>query len=838
MTFNEEIKALIDASVDQPTMVQIANVEQCVSKIYSHVLCGYQQSRECVQYAIGQLNRINKPAVVKMIFMAMEAIDKNAGKFSHSPSDYMSYINGKVDENYVLQLLDKVGPEIGGEQIISEYKPEIAQTFTLADRKKIVGFCVDAVEDFGLLTNWDDKVINSQTILVSVMYSICKKDGILVLFFDWYYNILDRLNTSGQYQLARDFAENLLIIGHKEGMIAESYFGASRTYTGSNNVLAGLLYLNIALHELNNSKAICQRLAYDIIWQMLKILRGVGFDDQALVDKLLGYYDGLGMDEYKNLAVYHTAFSIIIKKDVERTAIRMEDFLCDKRDSFYKNIEHSAAPWYSLIKAVFQLGAKGEYPVLKSIEAILKAILIQNGNENLIRQFDEKEDKANLLIEELAKLETTRSSDDIGNDSRKAIFLAKIVVEQAFKEQKPENFILAMRPKSDFSFAMNESSQESIYRKVEVIAPKAEDCKLPYGDVDRLAWLLQTEKSDCVMWIGCGNKSLYRMTLLGNMYSFSELKELKDIDPRKLQKETISKFKFCRTGRDSGGTIYDKDNLELQQEADDIHKQLKNCQISIPNIANRLFFIKDMELSPIPHQLLLDERTDQFIGETWPSANVISTEFLIKSNFNDPLPQEYSKSYWSPAGKEGTFFGIKEHLNKLFDEYNFDVDVNDEPAKPLHSDLNIICVHGNDNITDTEWFYAGHAPIVNSNKIVGPGKVLVLFVCHSGSMSYQHYDNSIHTIVKRYLKMGYSSVIAPMWSLNIDIIPIWLPVFMRVIDKEGYVVDAVYQANMEVKKHFITPTAWACLHLFGNPYMKIAEKPILYVEEDTDSSNQ
>lgn len=80
--------------------------------------------------------------------------------------------------------------------------------------------------------------------------------------------------------------------------------------------------------------------------------------------------------------------------------------------------------------------------------------------------------------------------------------------------------------------------------------------------------------------------------------------------------------------------------------------------------------------------------------------------------------------------------------------------------------------------------------------------------------------------------MGYSSVVAPMWSLNVDIIPIWLPVFMQIIDAEGYVVDAVYKANMEVNKQFITPSAWACLHLFGNPYLKIADEPVLSVNEN------
>lgn len=832
MTFNDNIKTLIDASVDQSADVQMVNVEQCVDKCYKHILNGYQQSRDCMQFAIGQLNRVHKVAVVKMLFMSLDAIESNASKFSHNPSNYISFINENVDDKRFFELIDRVGPLMGGNLNMSEFKPEIANSFSTLERKQIASFCIDYVQVLGLRANWDKSIINAQTMLVSVMYSICKEEQLMELFFDWYYNILERLNTSGQHQLARDFAENLLMIGHQEQMIAEAYLGASKSYTGANNMLAGLLYLNMALCDLSNRKVVCQRMAYDVIWQMLKNIRGVGFNDKTIIGKLLALYDSLGMDEYKDLSVYHTALSSVVSSDVEGTAKRIEEFLGDKRDVVYKNMEHSSAPWYTLIMSVRKMGAQGNYPIMESFEKMFKAVLLQNGNKELVDFYEKDEGQSGLLIQELAKLETTRNADDIGNDSRKAQIMAKSVLEEAARDKNPANFILAMRPKSDFSFAMSDTPQGSIFRKVEVIDPKEDECFLPYGETDWLAILLQTEKGDCVMWLGCGKKSVYRMSLIGNMYGFDELKNLKAINAEQLQKETINKLNFSRTGRDSGGGVYDKSELELNQESDEIYEQLKDCRVSVPNIVNRLFFIKDIELAPIPHQLLIDERTNKFVGENWPSANVISTESFIKSNFNDPLPKGYSKSYWSPVGKEGTFVAIKEHLQQLLDDYHFELDDNDEPVQPLHSDLNIICVHGADNISDTEWFYAGHTPIVNSNKVVGPGKVLVMFACHSGSISYQHYDHSIHTIVKRYLRMGYSSVVAPMWSLNVDIIPIWLPVFMQIIDAEGNVVDAVYKANMEVKKQFITPSAWACLHLFGNPYLKIADEPVLSVNEN------
>lgn len=830
MALNEDIKTLIDASVDQPTEVQIDHVEKCVVMIYHHVINGYQQSRECIQFSIGQLERVHMVAVAKMILMALDSIDRLASRFSKSSSPSLAYYNVKTDEQVIDQLMKRIQPDISGMQNLSQLKPGISQKLTLEERRQLACHCVDIVQTLGLRTNWDGGIIIGQTMLMTIMYSICKYDNVMDLFFIWNNNISDRLNTSSQRQLARDYGENLLMIGYQERMIAEAYFCASRAYIGAKHVLGGLLYLNVALLDLQTRNEVQKEMAFEIIWQMLKIMRDAHFHKQDFIDKLLKMYDGLGMDDYKTLSVYHTAFGIELYGDIEDTAKRIEVFLCDKRDVVYSNMEHSAVPWYTLIRSLRQLGAIGKYPVMDSLEGIMKAIMLQNGNENIVRFYDEKEDKSALLMEELAKLETTRNPEDIGLDSHNALVLATDVLEKAVADSKPADFILAMRPKSDFSFAMTDKKLESDFKKVDVVDPKAEECDLPYGEIDSLAWLLQTEKSDCVMWIGKGNSNVFRMTLLGNMYKFDELSAISAVDADKLQKETISKLVFSQTERDRSDTIYTKNELELKTEAEQIYLQMKECTIAVPNIVNRIFFVKDMALSAIPHQLMIDERTGKFVGESCPSANVISTEFLIKSNFNDPLPKGYNKSYWSPLNKETTFWGIKEGLKQVFEDYQFDVDDNDEPAVPLHADLNIVCAHGADNISDSEWFYAGGTPIVNSKRAIGPGKVLVLFVCHSGSITHQYYDHTMHTIIKRYLRMGYSSVVAPMWSLNTEITKIWLPVFMEIVDAGGYMVDAVFQANMEVKKQFITPSAWACLHLFGNPYMKIADKPILIVE--------
>ena len=138
------------------------------------------------------------------------------------------------------------------------------------------------------------------------------------------------------------------------------------------------------------------------------------------------------------------------------------------------------------------------------------------------------------------------------------------MIEKAVTDNKPADFILAMRPKSDYSFAMTDKKLEGDFKKVAVVDPKAEDCNLPYGEIDRLAWLLQTEMGDCMMWIGKGNSKVFRMTLLRDMYKFDELSAISAIDADKLQKETISKLVFSQTERDRSDTIYTKNELECQ----------------------------------------------------------------------------------------------------------------------------------------------------------------------------------------------------------------------------------------------------------------------------------
>ena len=46
-----------------------------------------------------------------------------------------------------------------------------------------------------------------------------------------------------------------------------------------------------------------------------------------------------------------------------------------------------------------------------------------------------------------------------------------------------------------------------------------------------------------------------------------------------------------------------------------------------------------------------------------------------------------------------------------------------------------------------------------------------------------------------------------------------------------FVIDSLYKANMAVKEKITSPEVYACLHLFGNPFLQIADKPVLEISE-------
>lgn len=827
---NNDIKQAIDSCIGKESSVIDSVIKDLMDEIIPHVLSSYDNSRQTVQFALGQLERMHTEVVRILLQQVLDRMESLSGLFEKASEDYNEYVKVKWKEDDVRAVMQKIPSYFQGNIHLNVPNMAFADNLSPDERRKFVSFIIDSIQYYGTDTQWKKETIENHQLYLAFLYAICKKDGQMWYLILYANNLIGRLATSGEAQAARDMAENMLMIGHQEGMEAEAYFCASRAYTIVHNPLAGLFYLEIAIRKwLQQAERIPYKTAFEILWQIVKIARSIRIRPEEKLKPVADCFDGLQPLAYDNVSFYHTYLSLMFCQKGEGILSDVADFLDKNREGVYANLAHSAMPWLSLIASVKLNFPDADLARLMPYVNAFKGVVNRERNSMMLDMFDGVNEDVHLK-EWMVRLQSTRNVADFSHDNQYAMIIAKSLLTKACQEQNPSKFLLAMHARADYTFVRPEIRQEGLYRKTEFKDVNGAEYNLHIENTDLLQQLMQQGMNNEVMWIGKGRTSLHFMTLFQNQFKFGNLESLSRVNVCQLQSDLICHLHYEKDVKPPGEPIYVKGTSELEQEAEELKQKLSDCQITVGGNAERLFLVKDIDVAAYPHQLLVDTNNGKFIGELLPTCNIISTEVLIKTNFDNPLSERPSCSFWCPTGsQEFTFAMIKSSLDDVFGKYNIACNERDIPERPIEAEINIACAHGGADISDTQWFYADGSPIVETSKIIGRGKLLILFVCHSGSITRHGYDNAMHTLIKRYIRAGYSSVIAPMWSLSTDILQTWLDVFMEEIMNKHFVIDALYKANMAVKEKFTSPEVYACLHLFGNPFLQIADKPVLEI---------
>jgi hypothetical protein len=263
-----------------------------------------------------------------------------------------------------------------------------------------------------------------------------------------------------------------------------------------------------------------------------------------------------------------------------------------------------------------------------------------------------------------------------------------------------------------------------------------------------------------------------------------------------------------------------KSSEEFEQEEKEVAKKLSITKLPFVDKAVEFYIVKDMELSKYPHNLFLNENGD-FIAKQSPVTNVLSTEWLLNTNSLAPLPSNYSKSIWIPIESGDIQLNwLYSRIDITLQDNSFEVFKSIALPKPLSTDINIVCSHGAKNISDVQIVFQEGTATYNLDTVIGKGKILILFVCYSGSIKTEFFRNNVTSLVTRFIAKGYEAVIAPYWALELTIPWCWLPEFLKSFDSGLTISQAMFNANKKVYENYPTPAAWACLHLYGNPNLK------------------
>ena len=827
----KKLESLID-SLMAGNNVPLDELNEALKQVSCCILENYENSRELLQKTIGLLERCSKDALCVLLLEMnafLEEIDTYISPDVKNVSDIYQIYSLPWSEEAIKSICPKVLPLFAKEYNISQYNEQLANALSITERKQFVNFAINCMLRYGLQTNWSKDTIKLQYDNFSILYSICKHDSILPLLFHFANNFIDRLPSSTSPQLARDFVESILIIGYNEKMEADAYICAARAYTLCHNAIAGLLYLQIACMSITqNNRKLAKEEAYDILWLTVKIFRELPGYFEKKMKLIIEKFNNLHCDDYKVLSFMHSVFLYKLKGQQEYVTSEVLDFLNEYREPIMLNLEHSAIPWVTLLTQLERYYPERFNDQLKMYKNIFIDNIEKSGNERL-KEILDGDNLTQHLFESIKQLEDTRNSSDYASDNKAVVLIANRLLPQAVERGNVGDFILAMRVKTDFTFIFRDKYQKEMYRKLELDDEQGE-FDTPYRHINTLLSVLALDEEDCIIWIGQSNGVSYFMSQRGKEYDLRQLESWNGLNVNKMN-EIASQLQYIKDTTDQSG-YYPKSTQDFEAEDKYFREQYGQHILPVENTPRRLLMVKDVQISSMPHHLLCLP-SGEFVGDSLPSANVISTEFLIQSNFYNNINSDIHPNIWIPLESgDMALCQLWSHLEDSMKKSGVEIFESLTIDKPMCSAINIVCTHGARTINETEWFYANGNPIKNVDDIVGEGQLLILLVCHAGTMQAGNYDTAVHSIIKKFIKKGYCSIVAPAWSLSTEIVPLWLDTFIEeFVNNKIYVVDAVFKANMAIKEAYTAISAWACMHLYGNPYLQVNEKPSLTLGE-------
>ena len=562
------------------------------------------------------------------------------------------------------------------------------------------------------------------------------------------------------------------------------------------------------------------KLAQEIIWESIKYFRNVKIYPLA-VRIYKSIPNEVTFSVYEKRAIENTYFSCLLFSKDETLPNQVLNYLHKEREDLLKSGPKEALPWLLLLHNIKRLypDADFSYTALGFYLTVFSSMVPKDSSDKFIKiiQGDSK-DLKNYLKLSLLRLNETRNKNDLVYDNDKALTIANRLIEQGFVKADDEAILLAMIIKSDFSLLFKPKVTSKLRA---FILPDNDFEKFDslYGNYKKISKILSSSDSELFVWLAVTEGKPFQLTLIDGKFTFSALKLFDwDIFHSLKKSNYFSSLSFNSDIKDLFG-VREVSVEEHLEQSTKIQNDLNFSRLLLKKKASSILIVKDMELARFPHNLILDEN-GSFIHAKKPITNILSTEWFISCKNDVTINNDFSKSIWIPTEDDDLtinklFDSLKPELvkNKFFIYRDIDI------SEPISTELNIICSHGGKDIASHQIISSGQRYLENLDKIVGQGKILIFFVCHSGSYNNEYFRNNITSIVKTYISLGYKAVIAPFWSLHVNIPKIWLESFIKALNKGLNISNSLFKANKSVSKKYPTPAAWACMHLYGNPYL-------------------
>ncbi len=675
------------------------------------------------------------------------------------------------------------------------------------------------------ISNAPDKtsVINIFAAWLGIFRDILKSLNSLEPFYFLCGKYVDLLCGLGMTQAARNFAEGIIKCSFIDGCVHLGFYVAYKCHTNTSAILISQFYGSVGISAvfINNMVVSSQYLRKLSCFTLQYYCRWCIPEDVNYVNNLIPSY--LNFKIFEIIGNNHCIFMNKFKFREKDLVVEVFDFLNTYEIEITSSRPDGNLPWLVLLYNL-KITYKDEFDAsnLNRFIIVLEANIPRKMYVELKAMVDlEVGALQKHLKERIIRLKEVHDSEDVMCDLNEVVVIANRLVLAALKSNDIESILIAMIVISDFSFTF---SGHNTYQSIPFEVTENEVLKFDkyYGTGQGFLSRHGDSLKNVILWVFISEKKLFVLSYYDNSFQCVELKDfnyLKFCNFKNPQFYRDLEFIDSETTKSTGNYWYNED--DFKEKSNIIQRDFEFMSYDITFDNRPILIITDISISNFPHNLY-GNSLHQLHYLTNPVCHITSTDWYLENAGKNLLESNYSKSVWAPTiGGDIQTNMIFQSLEEFFSKSNFTVSNSFDVGDSLHSDLNIIVSHGDDDIHSIQVFNPNSCEPKRILDLTNNGKILILIVCHSGTSKKSSFKHNIESVSRQFMKNGYKNVIAPCWGLGTDIPPVWLPEFFNFFNNGVSITEAVHKANLAVHHKYPILTASACMHLFGDPEMSV-----------------
>lgn len=692
------------------------------------------------------------------------------------------------------------------------------------DEKKIVTSAIDLLSAMKL-GEYNDNSLDTFYLQVIVLNALRRKYGLDYEFLQACSNYISILNFNKKFQRARNFGEQILMVAIPEN---KHYMGWSLLYkcfTEQENPYYASIYGTLFNISLTLHKDLKYSIASDLLALSLKFFRT--FRLYEMMEQVMEAKSVIKLSPYDDQKLSLIYFQGNLLKTDRNTDFIDEAiiYLNQHFAAIVKFGDHALLPWLNFLYNIKRISLSGIPGFNKDIDHLIGALetALKEPETNVLKKihFDTAGLKKDFIGSLLGVYETY-DSDDFRFEIRQLEMQSKRLLLVSLDNNDMEGILLSSLVLND-----NSSTYKSKYHQPHEKVKSAID--LEYHAIERISKYkdfidanINLKKGELFIWLFNLDRDVYVLTI--DHEKDITVRQLPEWDWKKMRKWLKDKKDFYFVAH------HYYDLREQEEHYDTLLQTLAFTELSLTQTYDEIYFCSSIDLVQYPGNLIVNN--GEFLSASAPFTNVISFESFINGSRESFLSPSFTSTAWIPTvDNDGSILVSYDNLKPALDSLGTTIINERYITGKISTDLNIFLAHGEVDITSFKGIYTNHeseSAITHPELLFGSGEVAILFICNSGVANDDIFSNAVLSLCHDILKLGYKTVIAPFWKLEISITAFWFDAFIDSF-RQGYKIsEAVYLANAslaaykpEISTAFHVAEGRLDMHIYGNPNIRI-----------------